>query len=178
MDKLGINLPWLLAQLINYILVLILLRQFAYKPILAMLETRKKKIAESLEYAEKVKADAAAQQKEFDRKYEEQQREFNARLQSSQQVAEQERQRIIAEAQEDARKIKESARGELDYERKQMMSELRQQVIDLSVLGAQRVIGANLDEKRSRQLVENFLNEMDFGANGHKAAPTREGAGA
>ncbi len=178
MDKLGINIPWLLAQLVNVLLMLLLLRVVAYKPILGMLETRKKKIAESLEYADKIKADAAAQQKEFDRKYEEQQREFNARLQSSQQVAEQERQRILAEAQEDARKIKESARGELDYERKQMMSELRQQVIDLSVLGAQRVIGANLDEKRSRQLVENFLTEMDFGANGRNPAPTREGAGA
>lgn len=169
MEKLGINLPWLLAQLINFILILVILRAFVYKPVLNMLQTRKNKIQESLEYADKVKADAAVQQKEFDRKYEEQQREFNTRLQSSQQVAEQERQRILAEAQVEAQKIREQARGELEYERKQLVSELRQQVIDLSVQGAQRVIGAGLDERKSRQLVENFLNEVDFGSNGQKA---------
>ncbi|MBI4675848.1 MAG: F0F1 ATP synthase subunit B [Chloroflexi bacterium] len=178
MDKLGINLPWFLTQLTGFLIVLFILRQFTYKPILNMLETRKRKIAESLEYADKVKADAAAQQKDFERRLDEARREAQVAAQSAQQAAEQERQRILAEAQAEAAKIKEAARGELDYERKQMVSELRQQVIDLSVLGAQRVIGANLDDRKSRQLVENFLNEMDFGANGRKPASTREGAGA
>jgi F-type H+-transporting ATPase subunit b len=169
MEKLGINLPWLLAQLINFTLVLVLLRFFVYKPVLKMLETRRQKIQESLENAEKVKADAAAQQREFDKKLDDARREAQSAAASAQQAAEKERQRIIAEAQQDAEKIRVAARGELDYERKQMVSELRQQVIDLSMLGAQRVIGGNLDERKSRQLVENFLNEVEFGANGQKA---------
>ncbi len=164
MEKLGVNLPWLIAQLVNYLLILFILRQFAYKPIMNMLATRKQKIAEALANAEKVKADADAQQKEFERKLDEARRDAQSAQQSAQQAAEKERQRILAEAHEEAQKIKDAARGELDYERKQMVSELRQQVIDLSVLGAQRVIGANLDDKKSRQLVENFLTEMDFGA--------------
>jgi F-type H+-transporting ATPase subunit b len=169
MDKLGINLPWFLAQLTGFLIVLFILRQFAYGPILNMLETRKKKIQESLEYADKVKADAAVQQKEFERRLDEARREAQAVSASAQQAAEKERARILAEAQQEAQKIKEAARGELDYERKQMVSELRQQVIELAVLGARRVIGGNLDENRSRQLVENFLNEVEFGANGQKA---------
>lgn len=164
MEKLGVNVSWLLAQLINFILILFILRMLVYKPVLNMLATRKQKIQESLEYAEKVKADAANQQKDFERKLDDARREAQSTAASAQQAAEKERQRVLAEAQEEAQKIKEAARGELDYERKQMMSELRQQVIDLSVLGAQRVIGANLDEKKSRQLVENFLNEVDFSA--------------
>lgn len=170
MEKLGVNLPWLLAQLINFILILLILRAFAYKPILQMLETRKKKIQESLEYADKVKADAAAQEKEFERRLEETRREAQSTAQSAQQAAEKERARIVADAQADAEKIREAARGEVEYERRQMVSELRQQVVDLSLMGAQRVIGASLDERRARQLVENFLNEVDFGANGQTAA--------
>ena len=169
MDKLGVNLPWLLAQLINFILVLVILRMLVYKPVLAMFATRKQKIQEALENAEKVKADAALQQKEFDRKLDEARREAQSAAVVAQQAAEKERQRIIAEAQEDAEKIRVNARGELDYERKQMVSELRQQVIDLSVIGAQRVIGGNLDDNKSRQLVENFLNEADFGTGASKA---------
>lgn len=163
MEKLGINLPWLLAYLINFILALVLLRMLVYKPVLTMLDTRRKKIQEALENADKVKADAALQQKDFDRKLDEARREAQTAAASAQQAAEKERQRIIAAAQEDAEKIRVSARGELEYERKQMVSELRQQVIDLSLIGAQRVIGGNLDERKSRQLVENFLNEADFG---------------
>jgi F-type H+-transporting ATPase subunit b len=168
MEKLGVNLPWLIAYLINFILALVLLRMLVYKPVLEMFETRKKKIQEALENAEKVKADAALQQKEFDRKLDDARREAQSAAASAQQAAEKERQRIIAEAQEDAEKIRVAARGELDYERKQMISELRQQVIDLSLIGAQRVIGGNLDDRKSRQLVENFLNEADFGGNGQK----------
>jgi F-type H+-transporting ATPase subunit b len=168
MDKLGINLPWLLAQLLNFILVLALLRMLVYKPVLNMLETRRKKIQESLEYAEKVKADAALQQQDFDRRLDEARREAQSAAATAQQAAEKERQRIIGEAQEDAEKIRVAARGELDYERKQMISELRQQVVELSLLGAQRIIGGNLDERKSRQLVENFLNEANFGGNGQK----------
>ncbi len=163
MEKLGINLPWLIAYLINFLLALVLLRMLVYKPVLAMFETRKKKIQEALENADKVKADAANQQKEFERKLDDAKREAQTAAASAQAAAEKERQRIIEEAREDAEKIRVAARGELDYERKQMVSELRQQVIDLSLLGAQRVIGGNLDEKKSRQLVENFLNEADFG---------------
>jgi F-type H+-transporting ATPase subunit b len=169
MEKLGINLPWLLAQLINFILVLVLLRMLVYKPVLGMFAARRQKIQDALENAEKVKAEAAQQQKEFDRRLDEARREAQSAAASAQQAAEKERQRIIAEAQEDAEKIRLAARGELDYERKQMVSELRQEVIELSMLGAQRVIGGNLDERKSRQLVENFLNEVEFGANGQKA---------
>jgi F-type H+-transporting ATPase subunit b len=169
MEKLGVNLPWLLAQLINFILVLVILRLLVYKPVLAMFETRKQKIQEALENAEKVKADAALQQKDFDRKLDDARREAQSAAVVAQQAAEKERQRIIAEAQEDAEKIRIAARGELDYERRQMVSELRQQVIDLSVIGAQRVIGGNLDDSKSRQLVQDFLDKADFGSNTGKA---------
>ena len=140
MEKLGVNVSWLLAQLINFILILVILRLLVYKPVLNMLATRKQKIQESLEYADKVKADAALQQKDFERKLDDARREAQSTAASAQAAAEKERQRILAEAQEEAQKIKEAARGELDYERKQMVSELRQQVIDLSLLGAQRLL--------------------------------------
>lgn len=163
MEKLGINPFWLIAQIINFVLILVILRALAYKPVLNMLETRKRKIQESLEYADKVKADAAAQQKDFERRIDEARREAAQTAQSATQVAEKERDRILAEAREEARQIVEQARGQLDYERKQMIAELREQVVNLSMLAAQRVIGNAMDDARSHQLVQQFLAETDFG---------------
>jgi F-type H+-transporting ATPase subunit b len=168
MEKLGINPFWLIAQIINFVLILLILRALAYKPVLQMLETRKRKIQESLEYAEKVKADAAAQQKEFERRIDETRREAAQAAQSASQVAEKERERILVQAREEAHQIVEQARAQLNYERKQMVAELREQVVNLSMLAAQRVIGQSLDETRSHQLVHEFLAETEFGGDGQR----------
>lgn len=166
--KLGLNPAWLIAQIVNFVLILLLLRALAYKPVLQMLENRKRKIQESLEYAEKVKADAATQQKDFERRIEEARREAAQTAQSATQVAEKERERILAQARDEARQIVEQARNQLVYERKQMAAELREQVVNLSMLAAQRVIGQNLDETRSHQLVHEFLSETEFGGDGQR----------
>ncbi len=52
MDALGINGPFLIAQIVNFVLLLLLLRAFLYKPVLKMLESRKQRIAEGLQAAE------------------------------------------------------------------------------------------------------------------------------
>ncbi|MBI5301683.1 MAG: F0F1 ATP synthase subunit B [Chloroflexi bacterium] len=161
MDKLGINLAWLAAQVINFFVLFFLLGAFAYKPVLKMLESRKQKIQESLEYAEKVKRDAAEQQKEFDRKLEETRRETQAASAAAAQVGEKEREVILAQAREDARKLIEQAKEQIEYERKQMLSDLREEVVRLSLAAAQKVINQSLDEKAHRQLIGDFLAQAD-----------------
>lgn len=161
MEKLGLNPAWLLAQLINFGLLLLVLRAVAYKPVLNMLETRKKKIQESLEYAEKVKQDAAAQQKEFEKKLEETRRETQAASAAAAQVGEKEREAIIAQAREEARKLVEHAREQIEFERKQMLSDLRQEVVRLSLLATRQVVSTSLDENAQRKLVNEFLAQAD-----------------
>jgi F-type H+-transporting ATPase subunit b len=161
LEKLGINATWLLAQVINFGLLLFILWRFAYKPVLGMLNARKQKIQESLEYAEKVKADAAAQQKEFERKLEETRRETQAAAAAAAQVSEKEREAILAQARADARKMIDQAREQIEYERKQMLSELRGEVVRLSMLATQKVVSASLDENAHRRLVNEFLAQAD-----------------
>ncbi len=161
MEKLGINVTWLLAQVVNFGLLLFILWQFAYKPVLKMLNDRKQKIQESLEYAERVKREAAEQQKEFDRKLEEARRGAQAAAAAAAQVGEKEREVILAQTREDARKMIDQAKGQIEYERKQMLSDLREQVVQLSLLAAQQVVSTSLDDKTHRQLVSDFLAQTD-----------------
>ncbi len=161
LEKLGINVTWLLAQLVNFGLLLFILWRFAYKPVLNMLNTRKQKIQESLEYAERVKQEAAAQQKEFDRKLEEARREAQAASAAATHAGEKEREVILAQAREEARKLVEQARGQIEYERKQMLSELREEVVRLSLLAAQKVVSQSMDDQTHRKLVTDFLAQTD-----------------
>ena len=161
MEALGINPNLLITQILNFIILFILLRLLLYKPILNMLNSRKQKIQESLEYAERVKRDAADQQKEFDRKLEETRREMQAAVAAAAQSGERERETILVQARDDARKMIDQAKGQIEYERKQMLSDLREEVVRLSLLAAQRVVSQSLDDKAHRQLVSDFLAQTD-----------------
>lgn len=161
MDKLGINVTWLLAQVINFGLLLFLLWAIAYKPVLKMLNERKQKIQESLEYAESVKKQAAEQQKEFEQRIAEARREAQAAAAIAAQAGEKEREAILAQARADARKLVEQAKEQIEHERKQMLAELRQEVVQLSLLAAQKAVSQSLDEQAHRRLVADFLAQAD-----------------
>ncbi len=161
MEKLGLNTTWLLAQIVNFGLLLFVLWRFAYKPVLKMLDDRKQKIQASLDYAEQVKRDAANQQKEFEKKLDETRREIQAASAAASQAGEKEREVILAQARDEARKLVEQAKSQIDYERKQMLSDLREEVVRLSMLTSQKVIGQSLDEKAHHRLVDEFLKQAD-----------------
>ena len=161
MEKLGINATWLIGQLVNFGILIVGLSFLAYKPVLGMLNGRKQKIRESLEYADKVKQDAAAQQKEFEKKLEETRREMQAAAASAAQVGEKEREVILAQARDEARKMVEQARGQIEYERKQMLSDLHEEVVRLSMLATQKVVSTSIDENAQRKLVNEFLAQAD-----------------
>ena len=161
MEKLGLNTTWLLAQIVNFGLLLFVLWRFAYKPVLKMLDDRKQKIQASLDYAEQVKRDAANQQKEFEKKLDETRREIQAASAAASQAGEKEREVILAQARDEARKLVEQAKSQIDYERKQMLSDLREEVVRLSMLASQKVIGQSLDEKAHHRLVDEFLKQAD-----------------
>lgn len=161
MEKLGINGTWLLAQLVNFGLLLFILWRFAYTPVLKLLNDRQQKIQASLDYAEQVKRDAAEQQKEFEQKLEATRREVQSATAAAAQAGEKEREVILVQARDEARKLVEQARGQIEYERKQMLSELRDEVVRLSMLTAQKVVGQSLDENAHRRLVSEFLVQAD-----------------
>jgi F-type H+-transporting ATPase subunit b len=161
LDKLGINVTWLLAQIVNFGLLLFLLWVIAYKPVLRMLNERKQKIQESLEYAESVKKQAAEQQKEFEQRIAEARREAQAAAALAAQASEKEREAILAQAREEARKLVEQAKEQIEYERKQMLAELRQEVVQLSLLAAQKAVSQTLDEQAHRRLIADFLAQTD-----------------
>lgn len=168
MEALGISPNLLITQIVNFIILLVLLRLLLYKPILNMLASRKQKIQASLEYADRVKSEAAEQQKEFERKLEETRRETQSAAQAAAQVGEKEREAILAQAREDAHKLVEQAKGQIEYERKQMMAELHDEVVRLSLMAAQKVISQSLDDSAHRRLVSDFIAQADkFGENGH-----------
>ena len=156
----GVDWPHFIAQVVSFAIVAFLLQKFAYKPVLTMLEERRKRIEESLANAEKIKADlqrTEAQRQEI-------LNEANARANkfieearaAAAKVQEQETQKAIAAAEQIIAKAREAA--EQDHLR--MLAELRREVGRLVVETTARVIGKILSAEDQRRLAEETTRQL------------------
>ncbi|MBI2940351.1 MAG: F0F1 ATP synthase subunit B [Chloroflexi bacterium] len=161
MEQLGINLPGLVAQIVNFGLLLLLLRLVAYKPILGMLDQRAARIRESMERAEEIRRQAQRAEAEFAERLNEARREGQAIVTRANEAAV----RIQREAEERARAEAEEflrkARTEIDRDRQRAIAELRAQVADLTVLAASRVIGRALDKPAHLAIIEETIQQAE-----------------
>lgn len=159
MERLGIDGRWFLSQLVNFIILLLILQQFLYKPMLKMLHERQQRIRESMDYADRVRKESERAQQDYEAKIEESRREAQAIIAQATQQAERAREDILAKARDEAHEIKAKAMEDVGYERKRVVAELRDQVAELAVLAAGRVLGRELNPATHRAVVEDFLNE-------------------
>jgi F-type H+-transporting ATPase subunit b len=161
LDALGINLGYIISQIVNFSLLALLLYFVAYKPVLRMLDARSQRIQQGLEDAEAASRRAAEVEQEFERRMAEARREGQEIVAKATQMSEQQRQELLAEARQEARQQVERAREEIAREREQAMQDLRQQVADLSLTIANKVLREGLDRDTQRRLIADFIDETE-----------------
>jgi F-type H+-transporting ATPase subunit b len=143
--------------------MVVILRAWAYKPILKMLEDRRSRIAQGLEDA-RVAADARANaEKEAEEVLTSAQQEAAAKVREATERAEEAMREIRAQAEKDAAEIREAANEEAEGAKTQALGELRGQVAGLAIAAAQKLIGEALDEKRQHALIEEFFSGVKEG---------------
>jgi F-type H+-transporting ATPase subunit b len=157
MEGLGINLGYLLMQILLFVILLLVLKNYAYEPILNVLEERKARIAKGLEDARQAaiardNADAEA------RKILDASRAEAAKIRSDAAVQAEETAGVITtRANEEARGILAAAREEAEEERNRILAELRSQVAAIAIAAANKLVRESLDEGRQRALIADFF---------------------
>jgi F-type H+-transporting ATPase subunit b len=160
--RLGINLPLLLAQIVNFTILVVLLRLFAYKPVLKMLDDRSKKVEESIKQTEAIKEQLARTEEESKKRLDVAAKEGLDIIASASRTGEEVRKQAQEEAKKDAETIIVRARGEIQQERDGAISELRREFADLTILAAEKVIDKSLDKEAHRKLIEETLENSTF----------------
>ncbi|MEJ2748559.1 MAG: F0F1 ATP synthase subunit B [Anaerolineae bacterium] len=166
MEGLGINLGYLLMQILLFVILFLVMKHYAYVPIINALEERKARIAKGLEDARQAaiardNADAEA------KKILDAARAEAAKIRSDAAVAAEETAKgIEAKANEDAKGIVAAAREDAEEERNRILSELRGQVASISIAAANKLVGEALDEKRQRSLIADFFSKVPAGLAG------------
>ena len=163
MEKLGINLGFLIFQILNFSVLAVLMYAFAYKPILNMLESRKQKIAKGVEDA-RIAADARSNaEREAAKIIKEAQSNAAQIVREASERAEVAGREIQAEAEAEAHRARDLALADVEVERERILGEVRSQVATLAISATQKLIGEALDEERQRALINEFFSGVKSG---------------
>lgn len=145
---------------ITFVVLLLILKKVAWKPILEALDQREAAIKESLDKAEKAKEEAQkvldknqayiAQAEEESKKIIDQSRVYAEKLKAQ----------MISESKEQARKIVEDASAEIERKKEAAFNELKNQVAEIAINAAEKILRESLDKDSNKKIVDKYINEI------------------
>jgi F-type H+-transporting ATPase subunit b len=152
-----------IVELLTFLLMLAVLARYVYPEIVKVAEARQLAIAQQLQEAEKAKADAEARLQEAGAKLDDARKTAQQVLDAANKSGEQVRQDMKQKAEDEARRISETARKEIEAERERALQSARNEVASLVVVATEKVIGETLDDHKHRQLIERAIEEVASG---------------
>jgi F-type H+-transporting ATPase subunit b len=160
-EAFGVDLPKLIFQIVNFLLLLYLLNRFLFKRVFALLDERQARISKGLEDAEAAARDRELARAERDAALAEARKEAAEMLARANKIADDTRKEILATAKADAEQVTERAREEINAEKERAMAELRAEVADLALAAAGKLVRREMDTDTQRRLVEDFLADVE-----------------
>jgi F-type H+-transporting ATPase subunit b len=153
----------LIAQILNFLILVFVLAKFAYKPVVRIMDERKNKIAGDLEAAEKAKDEAEAVKAEYAAKLANARQEAQAIIDNARKTAQAAHDKIVAETKAEQDQIIATAKEAIALEKKKAMDDIRVQVISLSMIAAGKIVeqklGSEEDKKLAGEIVDSILKK-------------------
>jgi F-type H+-transporting ATPase subunit b len=158
-----INSGDIIFQLLMFIILLALLKKYAWGPLMGIMKQREEHIANEIEAAEKSRVEANKFLEETRQELKKAREDAQALIENAKKQGERQKEEIIAAARQEAERLKESAIAEINQQKEQAMAALRDQVASLSVLIASKVIEKELSEQDQEKLIQDFIKEAGEG---------------
>ncbi|MDQ6736462.1 MAG: F0F1 ATP synthase subunit B [Gemmatimonadota bacterium] len=146
--------------LVIFIILLIVLSKYAFKPITKAVEDREQSLADAIEAAQRDREESGRLLQDQRDQIEGARDEAQRIIAEARAAAEQVRGKMIEQAHGETNDLLDRARREIVAERDRAVADLRLEAVDLAIAGASRVIGKNMDDQSNRQLVESFLQSV------------------
>jgi len=150
-----------IVTLLSFLILMALIKKFAWKPLMKILTDREEMINGSIEKAESAREKAEKQKADANTQLKEVSAKANDILTRAQAEGTEMQQQIIKEAKEDASRIKLLTQKEIELERKQSLENLRSEIGSLSVDIARKIIGKEINQLDQNALIEKFIEGLD-----------------
>ena len=153
--------PWtFIAQILNLFLQAYLFKKFLFKPINEVLQKRREKADAEIREAEEAKTEAQAIKSEYEQNMANAREQANEIVAKAQKTASDQSEQIIAKAGEEARAIRAKAQADIEQEKKNAVSEMKNEISSVAMDIAGKVIEREINEEDHRQLIDEFLENV------------------
>ncbi|QQS36895.1 MAG: F0F1 ATP synthase subunit B [Ignavibacteriales bacterium] len=157
---LDVNPGLIIWTVITFVLLLLILKKVAWKPILTALDQRENAIKESLEKAEKAKDEAKKILDENSANLAKAEEESRKIIEQSRMFAEKLKEQMLHDSKEQAKKILDDATAEIERKKDAAFDELKTQVAQIAVNAAEKILKTNLDAEKNKKLADSYISEI------------------
>lgn len=161
MEKLGIELPLLLTQIVNFTILLLVLTKLLYKPILKGLKDRQKKIEDSLVFAEKTKQEEEKLKIRQQEMLKETREESKILLEMARKDAQKQKEEIIEEGKHEAAQLKVKMQKDVESRLEEERSFLVGQTVDIAAEMTKRLLADVLTSDEQHQVIHKQLQKLE-----------------
>ena len=148
--------------LVTFVIVLIVLKKYAFGPLQDVIEARRKAISEDLDAAEQARTEAQAALSEYRAQLAESRKEAARIVEDARKAMDEKRRSDLAELEADKQRQLERARQEIAAETRQSLAAIKEQVAELTVVATEKVLRAKLDPEEQRRLIDDALSDVDL----------------
>lgn len=159
-EKLGIEPGLIIAQVVNFVIVALVLWKFAYKPVVDMLEKRRKKIEHSISEAERIETERENLNKEIAQKLDEAKKEASRIIDDAKKAGAELSAEMRKDAEAEYGKMVEAASREIAARTDEAKSAIQAETTKLVVLALEKVSKETMDAKTNEKMVEKTIQEL------------------
>lgn len=170
MGALGIQGGQLITQLLAFLILIFLLRRYAYRPIINALDARAERVRGSMEQADRIERQLAETETRNQEILAESRREAQQIVANAREIGDRQIEQARLAAREEANKQLQLSLAQLRAETQQAREQLRQDYADLVIRAASRVVRQELDPQKHLQLIDSTLREADAQGEGRRAS--------
>jgi len=145
---------------VTFLILLFILKKVAWKPILNALDQREASIRESIERAEKAKAEAQKILDENKLNFSKAEEESRKLIEQSREYAEKIKNQIMQEGKEQSKKIIEDAAAEIERKKDAAFNELKNQVAEIAIQAAEKLLNEKLDPQTHKKITDKYIDEI------------------
>lgn len=159
-EKLGIDLKLLLAQVVNFLILLFVLKKLVYKPVLKMLDTRKNMIAKTVEDSKKMEERIQKLEEEKKGVMSKASKEAVSIMEKAKKDAEIEHQKILEKAKGEISGMMDRCRTQIVAEKNAIMKDIKKEVAGLVIMSSQKILQREFGEADQKKLREAIAQEV------------------
>lgn len=156
----GLRLGDMIVMLVFFLLLLVLLRKFAWGPLMGIMEEREKYVANEIEVAEKNRKEAELASAEANKQLNQTREEAQKMIEEARATAVEQEKNIIDVARQEAARLKDAAQADIENEKEKAIQALQDKVASLSVLIASKVIEKEISAQDQEELINEFIKEV------------------